>query len=138
MYVTDLHACKSSPCEHNGQCHDTLEGFLCSCNENYEGPTCSGRYWAIPVHVCYSCYINSVHMRVHALLRMHLHLFTIVYTLKYQLGIIVANDYSDYWERGNAECKDECKCRKLFLYLGTKFVYCFNAISMVLRKERGS
>jgi len=42
-HVTELRACKSSPCLNDGRCYDTSKGFLCICSGNFEGSTCSGR-----------------------------------------------------------------------------------------------
>ena len=45
--VAVFDACTSNPCQHNGRCANTTDGFQCRCNEAYTGLTCSGRY-------CYS------------------------------------------------------------------------------------
>ncbi|XP_051158624.1 protein crumbs isoform X1 [Leptopilina boulardi] len=32
--------CSSNPCENQGTCHNTKEGFTCSCLSGFKGPTC--------------------------------------------------------------------------------------------------
>ena len=45
--VAVFDACTSNPCQHNGLCANTTDGFQCRCKGSYTGDTCSGRY-------CYS------------------------------------------------------------------------------------
>ena len=53
MLVIDYNACLSSPCQHGGQCEQNGDGgFECTCDGNYEGMTCSGRYCSTPISVC--------------------------------------------------------------------------------------
>ena len=46
VYVIDLNACKSSPCENDGSCGNTGHGFQCKCIGNYKGLTCNRRYYS--------------------------------------------------------------------------------------------
>lgn len=41
--------CSSSPCRNNGECREIWSGFVCECEDNFAGPTCSdevGKPWS--------------------------------------------------------------------------------------------
>ena len=59
MFVIDYNACLSSPCQHNGRCKKSKEGFRCVCKGNFEGNTCSGRCYALVLSVHYTFQRNS-------------------------------------------------------------------------------
>ena len=46
VYVIDLNACMSSPCENDGSCINTAHGFECKCKGNFKGLTCTRRYYS--------------------------------------------------------------------------------------------
>ena len=38
--TVDVEECASSPCQHNAQCIDDVDGFTCNCTGGYHGPLC--------------------------------------------------------------------------------------------------
>ena len=36
----EINECGSLPCQHDGQCIDQEDGFVCNCSHGYYGPTC--------------------------------------------------------------------------------------------------
>ena len=48
--ATVVDACISNPCQHNGRCAKTTDGFQCRCSGTYIGDTCSGRYCYSVIH----------------------------------------------------------------------------------------
>ena len=61
LYVIYMYAliivynpCISHPCQHGGECKNATDGFDCMCEGNHEGSTCSGRFYAVPISVCYT------------------------------------------------------------------------------------
>ena len=54
VFVIVYNPCISDPCQHGGKCGNTTDGFECTCKGNHEGTTCSGRFYAVPVSVCYT------------------------------------------------------------------------------------
>ena len=51
MYVTAFDPCKSKPCQNNGVCSRSSQGFVCTCRENFGGTTCQCTYCLIPVYL---------------------------------------------------------------------------------------
>ena len=43
--VIDFMACNSNPCQHGGKCYKLGQGYVCSCDGNYGGRSCSSRYF---------------------------------------------------------------------------------------------
>ena len=49
VYVIGSIACNSNPCQHDGRCDNTAQGFHCKCKGIYVGLTCARMYYAITV-----------------------------------------------------------------------------------------
>ena len=40
IYLTDSDECSTDPCGDNGSCVDQVNGFVCICDDGYEGDNC--------------------------------------------------------------------------------------------------
>ena len=38
--LTDFDECHSTPCQNGGTCEDQVNGFICLCDDGYEGSQC--------------------------------------------------------------------------------------------------
>ena len=38
--MTDIDDCVASPCKNNGTCVDQVDGYICLCDDGYEGDNC--------------------------------------------------------------------------------------------------
>ena len=41
FHLTDINECASDPCKNGGICHDTINGYTCSCAAGYTDPQCT-------------------------------------------------------------------------------------------------
>ena len=54
VFVIVYNPCISHPCQHGGECINATEGFVCKCKGNHNGRTCSGKFYTVPISVCYT------------------------------------------------------------------------------------
>ena len=40
IWCVDINECLSDPCQNDGTCNDTVNGFVCDCADGYQGEQC--------------------------------------------------------------------------------------------------